>query len=802
MIMIPGWGMEKRILLYHFVVLYLNTIASVQFHLQHNQFQDVLKVLSMGSLVATIWTLALLVSRRLSAASRQSRGLRIPHTVLETVLLATFYVQIAICAVELFLVNQFDQKLTPQFFFVLFETNLNESSEFLAMYGYGKMLLPALLTALPLFLLPWLHRRRGFRLLRFAIAAVYGLLNLGLVILGYLGFEYWHREFNPSLALICGVMEYRSDLEGYSEISRSLEEAGPGDPVVSRPLTNRQVFVVIIGESTNRHHMGIYGYYRDTTPRLSAIRDDLFVFRDVISPHSHTNLVMKQLLTFNNSDNDEDWYRYPTLMNCLKQAGFRTYWVSNQETYGLWANTTTALANQADVRIFNSWRASDSDMGVQYDKALLRYLDNILQSDTVPCKFIFLHLMGNHVNYRDRYPPEFNRFDSSAVRDEGREFLTPAKKRIISEYDNAVLMSDFVVSEVIERLRARSEPGCMILLSDHGEEVYDQRDFCGHTETVGNRFMVEIPFIIWLSDSYKSLYPDKLEAIRGSIHNPWMTDDFIHVVFDLADLESDLFEPGRSVINPEFNRERTRKYGDRDYSSSVRTDGSRYLVTENFEKLWAHRVDSLGKLNEAAPIFSGVELDLVFEPSGYSGTFDVNHPPVESIHLSLEQYLSHADRFDNLHFWFDIKNLSVSNVGAARYRLEELIERYRLGNRVIIESTNPDALSELASLNGAVTSFYLPVLDTAAMSPEAKQPLANDLIRKAGIAKTNALSYPAPMHNFVVEYLYPTLQPVDLLTWLPDRQIDNAFDAPVIQQLADDPRISVILIGFPTEFDR
>ncbi len=801
--LIPGRRIEQRILYYHFIILYLNSIASVLYHLHLRQYQEILKVLSLASIAAMIWTLGALICNRTKKTATGNRTIQLLRQLIRLGLLSTLYLQIAVCIVELFLLFYFGQKLTPQFFFVLFETNLNESREFLSLYG-SRSILPVFVVAFPFLagLPAYRLRIHAFRRVRMGAAVIYWLLSLGFVALGYLGFTFWHREYNPTLALVSGFQEYRSDLAGYRQIKESLGTSRPSGKAVSGSGAPNRTIVMILGESTSRHHLGLYGYYRDTTPRLNALKNELFVFQDVISPHSHTNLAMKKMLTFKNNDNAGEWYEYPTLLNCLDDAGFQTYWISNQEPYGLWANTTTALANQAHVRIFNSWRASDSDLKIPYDTALLKYLDNVLETDPNPVKFIVLHLMGNHVNYKDRYPPEFNRFDGSTVSDESREFLTPSKKQIISEYDNAVLMSDHVVSEVIERLRSLSEPTCVLFLSDHGEEVYDQRNFCGHTESVGNRFMIEIPFILWLSPAYRANYPEKTGMIQGNLDNPWMTDDLVHTVLDLADVDFEMFDPGRSIVNAAFNPERRRRYGEKDYDTDIRTDGNRYLITENFEKIWAHRVNSIGKLREAAPVFSGVELDLVFEPSGNSGWFDVNHPPAPSVGLDLDDYLLQAADYPDLHFWFDIKNLSLSNVESALNQLKTLISKHNLENRVIVESTDPEALAILAPLETIRTSFYLPSLDLNTMNEDFKRQTATDLIRKSRAARIDAISYPAGMHEFVTGYLYPELQPVDLLTWLPDRRIDNAFDIGEIQRLINDPRVTVTLVGFPTGFDR
>ena len=50
---------------------------------------------------------------------------------------------------------------------------------------------------------------------------------------------------------------------------RHFTDTNPGLPAT---------LVLIIGESTNRQHMSLYGYPRPTTPRLDAMRTDLAIF--------------------------------------------------------------------------------------------------------------------------------------------------------------------------------------------------------------------------------------------------------------------------------------------------------------------------------------------------------------------------------------------------------------------------------------------------------------------------------------------------------------------------------------------
>ncbi len=59
-------------------------------------------------------------------------------------------------------------------------------------------------------------------------------------------------------------------------------------------LTNHSTIpnvILIIGESTQRGYMSLYGYPLSTTPLLDVLKQNgnLVVFDDVISPYAHTD---------------------------------------------------------------------------------------------------------------------------------------------------------------------------------------------------------------------------------------------------------------------------------------------------------------------------------------------------------------------------------------------------------------------------------------------------------------------------------------------------------------------------------
>lgn len=91
-----------------------------------------------------------------------------------------------------------------------------------------------------------------------------------------------------------------------------------------------------------------------------------------------------------------------------------------------------------------------------YDGAVLDPFGKIL-ADGVEKRFIIVHLLGTHMRYEFRYPPEDEYFKG---RDGLPEWADEEQTQFINEYDNAVRYNDFVVGSLIEQLRSAQLKAC------------------------------------------------------------------------------------------------------------------------------------------------------------------------------------------------------------------------------------------------------------------------------------------------------------------------------------------------------
>lgn len=123
------------------------------------------------------------------------------------------------------------------------------------------------------------------------------------------------------------------------------------------------------------------------------------------------------------------------------------------------------------------------------------------------------------------------------------------------------------------------------------------------------------------------------------------------------------------------------------------------------DKVWAHRVNSISKLNAASSKFSGIELDVVFIDSGQY--FDVHHPPEPLSGLSLKEYMQNIQN-PHLKIWLDFKNLHSGNEAESLERVLSIVEASGLAPaNIIVEAMDPQYLLAYYE-KGFRTSWYLP----------------------------------------------------------------------------------------------
>ncbi|MBX2683467.1 sulfatase-like hydrolase/transferase [Campylobacter lari] len=113
--------------------------------------------------------------------------------------------------------------------------------------------------------------------------------------------------------------------------------------------------ILILGESTQRNYMSLYGYPLKTTPKLENLfrQEKIFIFSDIISPFAATNTSLSKVLTFSNYENNTiPWFQQLNIIDIMNKVSYYTYWISNQEPISIYGNAPEAISRRADKTIF------------------------------------------------------------------------------------------------------------------------------------------------------------------------------------------------------------------------------------------------------------------------------------------------------------------------------------------------------------------------------------------------------------------------------------------------------------------
>lgn len=316
----------------------------------------------------------------------------------------------------------------------------------------------------------------------------------------------------------------------------------------------KNVSVLVIGESASRNHMSLYGYSKITNPLLQ-IREDIIVYKNVVSPYSSTVPSVLSILTESNLENKKPIEKSCSVFDVFLSANYKTFWLSNQSPIGFYENAIYNLAQSSNYKLFvnqSSNNSVEANFTVSYDAKLLKPFKAAL-NDGPKNKFIIVHLMGSHATYSKRYPKQFSKSYKA----------NNSKEQVVNEYDNAILYNDYILNSIFEILKTNAAKNLQttyscIYLSDHAENVYDQNNTFGHGLRVHLPKSVEIPFIVWLSNSYKSFYKEKSALIQKNINLPYVSDDLFHTLLDLNFITCPQYQGRRSIFNESFNRHRKR----------------------------------------------------------------------------------------------------------------------------------------------------------------------------------------------------------------------------------------------------
>lgn len=368
-----------------------------------------------------------------------------------------------------------------------------------------------------------------------------------------------HRDDPPeyyttATRLLGGMAYVYSSNANIGKIKERLLEA----EIISH-TNDSPLIILVIGESYNKHHTPLYEpSYKNTTPNLCALRDsgNLVVYIDVVAPFNHTNAVLHTMFSMCTVEDWHNWMNYPLFPVLFRKAGYNVVFLSNQ-----FAAQYDDVWNQFNGGIFNKKELSELQYTYHnrqvypFDGELLEELPSDSILDSVPHLILF-HLIGQHVNYKDRCPDSCRVFTANDY----QVAYSDNEKQMIADYDNSLRYNDIVIHNLVDKIKDKD--AVIIYMADHGEECYDWRNQYMRTEEEdmpreAAKYQFEVPFFVYLSPLYQQNHPEHCNSIRKAASKPLYNTDVASILLHLAGIQS-VYSNTRNALSDDYWGEQNR----------------------------------------------------------------------------------------------------------------------------------------------------------------------------------------------------------------------------------------------------
>ena len=375
----------------------------------------------------------------------------------------------------------------------------------------------------------------------FAITSAIGFITWGFMVFSYIKF---HNGFTiPQYTSITRIAySYQVSKQRLNDIKHlyTVCDKIPG----SQDFTDKPNVVVLIGESASIYHSEIFGYKYNTTPNLKRMEAEgnLIPFDNAVSVDDHTHGAMESVFSLDSLH--IGFNSTPLFPAVYKNGTYTTHCYDNQYFVG-------GINFLSDPILSKLMFTTRNRKGYLYDEELIRSI----KVSREPSLYI-IHLMGQHYTYTQRYPQKWNKFQAKEY---DKDRWNERQRTLIAQYDNATLYNDFVITSLINKFKDTNS--ILIYFSDHGEEVFELRDYNGHGNAALSpnlKYQIRVPLMIWMSNSYKRKHKDIYNKAVANKHTPIITDDVAHTILSIGGMQTAWYKPQRDFLNTKYNKRRHR----------------------------------------------------------------------------------------------------------------------------------------------------------------------------------------------------------------------------------------------------
>ena len=383
-------------------------------------------------------------------------------------------------AITLYFINSYEVLVTDKMMGNVFNTQFSEASGFFSLSAVLYVVLLGILPCIYLFI----KKIEYGSFKRFLSSTGIGL---GTVLaVAFINMQNWPWIDRNATELGSMLMPWSytvNSVRYYNSVKKmNQKEIMLPDAVITND--DREVCILIIGESARRDHFSLYGYERQTNPLLA---NDNVTALIAEAAATYTTAGVKAIL-----DHKPGGKLYEILPNYLNRTGVDVIWRTSN-----WGEPPVHIEKYQKVKdIKEMYPEADA----RYDGILLEGLKEEILSGNKAKTLVIIHTNTSHgPTYNKKYPAEYEKFIPVCTT---VEMSKADPQELINAYDNSILYTDYLIHSTIEILKEMPQVrSCMLYVSDHGESLGENNLYMhGVPMSIAPREQVEIPFIVWTSD--------------------------------------------------------------------------------------------------------------------------------------------------------------------------------------------------------------------------------------------------------------------------------------------------------------
>ncbi|MEJ2453114.1 MAG: phosphoethanolamine--lipid A transferase [Candidatus Thiodiazotropha sp.] len=304
---------------------------------------------------------------------------------------------------------------------------------------------------------------------------------------------------------------------------------------------DRELVILVVGETARADHFSLNGYARETNPLLA--NEKIASFTNTWACGTSTAVSVPCMFSIYDQEDysKEKASHTENLLDVLQRAGVNVVWLDNN-------SDSKGVADRVPYQSFKSPDVNPDCDSECRDVGMLENLQTYIDEHPSGDIFIVLHQMGNHgPAYYKRYPAAYERFTPVC---QTNELADCERQAIDNTYDNAILYTDYFLSRVIELLKQNSESfeAAMFYISDHGESLGENNLYLhGLPDLLAPDVQKRVPMIFWFSDSFLE-DGISIDQLLPQLDESYSHDNVFHTVLGLFEVETGVYDPLKDLV--------------------------------------------------------------------------------------------------------------------------------------------------------------------------------------------------------------------------------------------------------------